>query len=85
MLTLVYGKDFNVEYYRIQQQSYKGIPRLNRGPINQVMEFRRAVLGPILKAIGFTVKWNMKMGQNFDRRLQERFECRILENLTTNS
>jgi len=40
---------------------------------------------PILKAFGNTEKSNLKMGSNFDPRITKIFECRLLENSTTNS
>jgi len=52
----------NAEYQRIQQRIHRGIPRLNRDAITQVMKFTTAVLGPILKSIGNTKKSNMKVG-----------------------
>jgi len=33
------------EYYKIQAQTHRGIPQLNRDKITQVMKIRRAVLG----------------------------------------
>jgi len=49
------------------------------------MKFRTAVLGSIMEIIGNTKKSNMKIGLNFDPLIKELFECRILENSTTNS
>jgi len=43
------------------------------------------ILVPILKPIGNTEKIEHEMGQIFDPRLNEIFECRLLENSTTNS
>jgi len=37
--------NFNVEYWKIQTQIQRVIPRLNRDPITQVKESRGAVLG----------------------------------------
>jgi len=34
-----------LKYLGIQQQIHRGIPRQNRDPRTQVMEFRRSVLG----------------------------------------
>jgi len=36
---------FNVVHKRIPPQIHRGIPRLNRDPITQIMESRSAVLG----------------------------------------
>jgi len=44
-LTIVSKKNFNVEYLRIQVEIQRAIPRLNRNPITQVIEFRITVLG----------------------------------------
>jgi len=41
--------------------------------------------GPVLKPTGNTKKSNMKMCRNLDHRLKDIFECRLLENSTTNS
>jgi len=38
-----------------------------------------------MKAVRITEKSNMKTGQNFEPSVTEKFECRLLENSTTNS
>jgi len=38
-----------------------------------------------MQAIDNTEKSNMKMGLKCDPKLKEKFKCRLLENLTTNS
>jgi len=44
------------------------------------MDFRSAVFGSLLKAIGNLEKSNMKMGLNIDPIFIKIFEQRILEN-----
>jgi len=46
LLTLAKLKHFNVEYKRIQPQTQKGMPLLNRTPITEDMKVRSVVLGP---------------------------------------
>jgi len=44
-MTIDKNEILNVEYKRILTQIHRGIPRLNRYPITQVMGSRSAVLG----------------------------------------
>jgi len=44
-MTHIQKKTFNADYTRIQPQTHRGIPRLNRDPIAQVMKSGSAVLG----------------------------------------
>jgi len=65
-LTLVFKKYLDVEYKRIQTQTHRGIPLVNRDKITQVTKLRSTVLGSDTEALGNKEKSNMKRGQNFD-------------------
>jgi len=49
------------------------------------MEFRSAILGSHSELQCNFGKIGHENGQNFDHRIMEIFECRLLENLTTNT
>jgi len=74
-----------------QWQLFKGLPKLIFTHLKieiQLLKLGNLEVqfwGPILKPIGNTEKSNMKMGENFDPHKKKKFECRILENSTTNS
>jgi len=58
----------DVEHNRISIQIHRGIPRLNRDKITQVMKFRSTVLGSNTEDPWKQEKSNMKMVQNVDPR-----------------
>jgi len=49
------------------------------------MEFRSAILGSHSELQCNFGKIGHENGQNFDPRIKQIFECRLLENLTTNT